>query len=317
MTDFDALTAPWFAAQQACIERMSDFWQGGTGNGDAETVSNAGANQAAVTQFMAAAWQDVLKRSQDWLTTMPWPGLGNAQQAGLGQSADAFAQMRALGGDWAASWLAMPNLGPERARLEHMKAWPSLMMDYWGALSEFQAMLRQLWEKTLLRMGTDLQAILAEGEPMPSGEALHKLWVNAGEAVYAEQVVSDRFQSVYGRLVNAMNACKQQQRATLQDWLADLNIPTQQDMNGIFKRIHQNSRTIREIESSLRLCVQGMEADLEDIVAQLDTVKNTLAQLQKTAAPTKRATAKTKTTQPKPTQATATKAKPVAGKRKA
>jgi SMC interacting uncharacterized protein involved in chromosome segregation len=125
---------------------------------------------------------------------------------------------------------------------------------------------------------------------------LYDQWVEMSEAAYAEFVMTEEYQTLYGRLVNTLLALKQQMARMVDQNLEAMNMPTRAEIS-----------TLQCRQQELRRDNLKLHKELKAIQAQLEAMRQSMLQAQ--AAPKATApAAKAETVKAEPVKAAASKA---------
>lgn len=196
--------------------------------------------------------------------------------------------------------LAAPGLGYTRENQAQYQGLTRAVMEYQEALAEYSLFFSSLGEKSVRQ----LQHKLGD-TPVESARQLYDAWVGCCEEVYAEEVMSDDYARMHGRLVNALMELKNRWGEILNESLSAMNIPTSGDLRTLQMRMQEQRRenkTLRSEVSILRREIKKMQEERERPAARR-TVKKRAA--------TKKAVAKRAV----PKKAAPPKKKSAAGKR--
>lgn len=148
-----------------------------------------------------------------------------------------------------------------------------LINEHQQALQQYSAHYAQINTRALNRLS---QQIEDKGEVISSLKALHRLWVEAYEASYSEQLATEEYQLAHGRISNTLMQLRLwfQEQRNLQ--LKLFGIATEASLNLAFEKIHQLSKQLRSLERS-----QAESTGLRDEVRQLKDAINTLQREQR------------------------------------
>jgi class III poly(R)-hydroxyalkanoic acid synthase PhaE subunit len=194
--------------------------------------------------------------------------------------------------------LSMPQVGYSRESQERMQQIGRLMLDYQEASSKYNKAFARVAQESI----EEFQKVIAgidKDAPLEvnSLRDLYTTWINVCEDIYADFAMSDEYQSIYGRMVNAFMALKKESEALMDKQLESLNMPSRREVDAISEKLQQVKRENR----SLRAELEGIKARLDDAarpaaasrgVAKKKVAKKKVA---KKAAAKKKATVKKKT----------------------
>lgn len=174
-------------------------------------------------------------------------------------------------------FLSVPAVGYSRESQEQYQILAQRQMDYMAATQAYQMAFGKLGMESSKGFQAALQARVKEGKPITSLRELYDQWVEMSEAAYAEFVMTEEYQTLYGRLVNTLLALKQQMARMVDQTLEAMHMPT-----------HAEISTLQYRQQELRRDNLKLHKELKAIQAQLETMRQTMLQMQiapKAAAP--------------------------------
>ena len=198
--------------------------------------------------------------------------------------------------DQISKFLSVPAVGYSRESQEQYQILAQRQMDYMAATQAYQAAFGKLGMESTKGFQAALQARMKEGKPISSLRELYDQWVEMSEAAYAEFVMTEEYQTLYGRLVNTLLALKQQMARMVDQNLEAMNMPTRAEIS-----------TLQCRQQELRRDNLKLHKELKAIQAQLEAMRQSMLQAQ--AAPKATApAAKAETVKAEPVKAAASKA---------
>ena len=253
----------------------------------------------AATETSNQMWQTYLEQLQQ--NGMPWL---NAWMASGEQTASWLRNLsmgqatppNLMGQFWTAyeetfgKMVSSPPLGLTRElNLELTKGFETWLA-YRRADAEYQRVVGSGWMQFLEAFGKRLMQMAQAGKLIESPRQFVDLWVEVGDDEFTKLFHGDAYAQAQGNLVNSSMAFKRQQRALLEIWLRDNDMPTRSDLDEAHRTIHE-----------LRKDVKALKKDLHNLQ---QTVANTAAAAVAQKPATTQAAPKTKS--PKSTQAKST-----------
>ncbi len=169
-------------------------------------------------------------------------------------------------------FLSVPAVGYSRESQEQYQILAQRQMDYMAATQAYQMAFGKLGMESTKGFQTALQERVKEGKPISSLRELYDQWVEMSEAAYAEFVMTEEYQTLYGRLVNTLLALKQQMARMVDQTLEAMHMPT-----------HAEISTLQCRQQELRRDNLKMHKELKAIQAQLEAMRQSMLQMQ--AAP--------------------------------
>jgi class III poly(R)-hydroxyalkanoic acid synthase PhaE subunit len=101
-------------------------------------------------------------------------------------------------------FMSVPAVGYSRESQEQYQILAQRQMDYLAATQAYQMAFGKLGMESGKGFQAALQERMKEGKPISSLRELYDQWVEMSEAAYAEFVMTEEYQTLYGRLVNTL-----------------------------------------------------------------------------------------------------------------
>lgn len=294
------------------LENMQKYWT--------EWVQNGGQwfNKDASAKDMMAFWDlpmDTLNRMV--ANMMPVPG--DFTQAFHPESMVMGGPVR----EQTSRFLSIPAVGYTRESQEQFQQLTKLQMDYAAAMQAYQMAFGKVALQSTQNFQAHIQEETRQGKTFASLRETYDSWVEFSEAAYAEFVMTQEYQQLYGKLVNTLLAVKQQTGRMVDQGLEAMHMPTHAEISTLQLRQQELRREnlslrkeIRAIhEELLSMREQRQAASANSAVVSKSVAKETAKPQVKPGAATKRAATKS-VTAPKVTAKTAPKstAKKAGGK---
>jgi class III poly(R)-hydroxyalkanoic acid synthase PhaE subunit len=166
-------------------------------------------------------------------------------------------------------FLSTPAVGYSRESQEQYQVLAQRQMDYMAATQAYQMAFGKLGMESAKGFQAALQVRVKEGKPISSLRELYDQWVEMSEAAYAEFVMTQEYQALYGRLVNSLMALKQQGARMVDQTLEAMNMPT-----------HSEISTLQSRQQELRRDNLKLHKELKAIQAQLEAMRQSMLQMQ-------------------------------------
>jgi class III poly(R)-hydroxyalkanoic acid synthase PhaE subunit len=161
--------------------------------------------------------------------------------------------------DQISKFLSVPAVGYSRESQEQYQILAQRQMDYMAATQAYQMAFGKLGMESTKGFQAALQTRMKEGKPISSLRELYDQWVEMSEAAYAEFVMTEEYQTLYGRLVNTLLALKQQMARMVDQNLEAMNMPTRTEISTLQCRQQELRRDNLKLHKELK----GMQAQLE------------------------------------------------------
>lgn len=169
-------------------------------------------------------------------------------------------------------FLSIPAVGYTRESQEQYQVLAQRQMDYMSAMQAYQSAFAKLGMETTRKFQQSLQERAQEGKPITSLRELYDQWVEMSEAAYADFVMTQEYQTLYGRLVNTLLATKHQMARMVDQTLEAMHMPThaeistlqrrQQELRRDNLRLHKEIKALQsQFEALRKNLLQGTTAD--------------------------------------------------------
>lgn len=147
--------------------------------------------------------------------------------------------------------LNVPQLGLARFYQERINQTADKFNLHQAAMSEFLHMLSLPVEKSLRAMEEKLQAMLEKGEVFDNFKDYYALWIKLLEGHYMTLFKSPEYLASLSRMLATGQDFKMVQRNMIEDSLQSLPIPTNRDMDELYKVIYLLKKEVRELSKKL------------------------------------------------------------------
>jgi class III poly(R)-hydroxyalkanoic acid synthase PhaE subunit len=176
--------------------------------------------------------------------------------------------------------LGLPPLGYTREWQEQLQEWTRLSLAYAGTTQEFARVLAKVAQRALELMGERLTELSCQGESLGGLRAAYDLWVDCGEAAYAETLSTPEFPALQAELVNALMRLKRHEQRMLDEVMTGMNMPTRRELDTSHKRVYELRRELR----ALQACVQDMDS-INELREQLEELRDKVDAPQRRTTP--------------------------------
>jgi polyhydroxyalkanoate synthase subunit PhaE len=190
-------------------------------------------------------------------------------------------------------FLSIPAVGYNRESQEQVQILAQRQMDYAAATQAYHMAFGKLGGETARRFQEALQARGKDEKPISSMRELYDQWVEMSEAAYAEFVMTEEYQKLYGNLVNSLLALKKQMARMVDQTLESMHMPTHTELSTLQSR----QQELRRENLRLRKEIKEINKQLADIRAAMLLQPAPAAatdEAEAEAAPAKRATPRAK-----------------------
>jgi class III poly(R)-hydroxyalkanoic acid synthase PhaE subunit len=270
------------AFQQAPKEEMlPEEWQKLWENGFATLKENF--ENLYDSQKHYAAWEAPLN---DWqktaasLSLLPIDHLRNFQDQNSQTAHEIFgAHLQPL--------LNVPKLGYTREWQERQQEMSQLWIQYQEAQQAYSTVFSKIGIRTINLMQAKVLAIHNSDNPdleISRLRDLYNLWVECGEAAYAETVVTPEFAEVNAHLINTLMAWKRHQRLVVDEFAGMMNMPTRCELDTLSLRMQQLRRENKELQAEQDGSVlDDVRQELYSLRDEVEMLKHILKKQQTTS----------------------------------
>lgn len=168
------------------------------------------------------------------------PGSAFADMLRGGRAFDPFDQLASL-----------PGLGYLREKHEEFarlyKAWQAHEV----AQQKYNAEMARIMLEALAQFEASLANPSATQKPFASLKDVYAHWVNISEDVYARFAASPAHTALYGEVVNTLSAVKREMTVVIDQWAAQMNLPTRAEVDSLHQRMHDMKRELRDMKRIL------------------------------------------------------------------
>lgn len=288
-----AWIADWMDAANSLWENMSNSEAGGPrmfelpGKSQQEKIQKSWESGAKMLQAMAASLgrPETVEASLKGLDTVPeimgtlarqsWEGSLDLQKQWLERMGkvdqttrsccfedldqNTFRSIRDLYEKELRKFLQVPQLGLNRFHQEKVNRLIDSQTIFQTALGEFLYMFCLPFEKTAGAMQEKLEQMAAAGELHDDAKAYYNMWIKVLEGQYMTLLQSPEYAEAMDNAITSFVSFKSAREEVLCDMLKSLPIPTNQDMDALYKDVHILKKKFREL--SKRLDAGAAEAE--------------------------------------------------------
>lgn len=158
-------------------------------------------------------------------------------------------------------FLSIPAVGYTRESQEQFQILAQRQMDYAMATQAYQMAFGKLAMNTSQKFQQSLRERGEANKPITSLRELYDQWVEMSEAAYADFVMTEEYQTLYGRLVNTLLALKQQMARMVDQTLEAMHMPTHAEISTLQCR----QQEVRRENLRLRKELKAMQAQIDDL----------------------------------------------------
>ncbi len=149
--------------------------------------------------------------------------------------------------------LNVPQLGLNRYYQERFNKAVEKASDYQSALTEFLQLLMIPVEKSYYAVQEEIAKLEKEGKAaIKDSRALYQLWIQKLEDHYMALLRSDDYMNTLRETLNCLHDYRAARAEFFMDLLQNLPIPTNKDMDELYKDLHILKKRIKELERKVK-----------------------------------------------------------------
>ena len=172
--------------------------------------------------------------------------LGTGPKAAFGGKAPADQYQEFLD-----NMLQFPGLGLGREWQAEAQESSRLWLEHQRALEEYEAEFRHVALDSLTRLQQHVSAEEPAGKNVDSLRGLYDLWIDCGEAAYAERTATPEYAEKFARLVNSLLAFKKHQQELFDRLAKALNLPTRDEIDTMHRHLHDLRQEVADLKDAL------------------------------------------------------------------
>ena len=145
--------------------------------------------------------------------------------------------------------LNMPQLGLTRYYQERAGRALDKFSEFQSTLVDFIQLLYQPMESTLRSLQEEIKNINERGqEVLDDSKEFYRLWINRLEENYLTFLRSPKYGEAMKKTLQALHDYRVTKEQLLMDLLQDLPVPTNRDMDGVYKDLYILKKRVKELE---------------------------------------------------------------------
>jgi len=145
------------------------------------------------------------------------------------------------------TWLNTPAFGFTREHQERWQALAAAQLEVQQATRAYQELMAGASRTAFQRFEQRLATLAAEGRSVETPRALFDVWVDAAEDAYAEVALSAEYRQAYGDLLNAQMRLRAGIQHEVEQFCAQLGMPTRTELDGAHRKIIELERELRRM----------------------------------------------------------------------
>ncbi|MBR9982829.1 MAG: hypothetical protein KFF50_17485 [Desulfatitalea sp.] len=145
-------------------------------------------------------------------------------------------------------FFSVPQLGLTRFYQERLNQSLDKVNRFQVAFTEFIDLFMLPVEKTLNRLQEEISRMAAENKLPDNQDAYYKIWIKILEGQYITLLKSPEYVETMRRTLDALEQFMASRDAVLQDMLKAMSVPTQKEMDELYREIYLMKKRIRKLE---------------------------------------------------------------------
>ena len=193
------------------------------------------------------AWDGYFHLQQQWLERVSRIGQRTEAYKFENLDQDAFKAWMEIYEKEFKQFLNIPQLGLTRSYQERMGHFTDKFNLFQGAMAEFMYILYLPVEKTFKVMQEKMETLTKEGKLPENPQDYYRIWLKILEGHFMTLFKSPDYTLVQNKTLNAMEDFMIARQETLQDTFQMLGIPTNKDMDELYKEIYHLKKKVKEL----------------------------------------------------------------------
>ncbi len=149
--------------------------------------------------------------------------------------------------------LNVPQLGLNRYYQERFNKAVEKASDFQSALTEFLQLLMIPVEKSYYAVQEEIAKLEKEGKAaIKDSRALYQLWIQKLEDHYMQLLRSEDYMNTLRETLNCLHDYRAARSEFFMDLLQNLPIPTNKDMDELYKDLHILKKRVKELERKVK-----------------------------------------------------------------
>lgn len=148
-------------------------------------------------------------------------------------------------------FLEVPQLGLNRFKQERINRYVDRFNLFQKAMGEFIHIFYVPMEKAACAMREKMEEMFESGEKIEDAKEFHALWIRLLEEQYMAQLESSEYTEALSRILDATVQFRAAKEEVLFDILQTLPIPTNKDMDELYKDVYNLKKSVRKLSAEV------------------------------------------------------------------
>jgi polyhydroxyalkanoate synthase subunit PhaE len=148
-------------------------------------------------------------------------------------------------------FLNVPQLGLTRSYQERMGRFMDRFNLFQGAMAHFMSVLYLPVEKSIKVLQDEIETLTEEKKLPHNSQEYYRMWIKILEGHYMTLFKSSQYTEVLKKALDAMGDFMMARRDVLEDLIQTLPVPTQKDMDELYKELYLLKKKVRQLEKKV------------------------------------------------------------------
>jgi class III poly(R)-hydroxyalkanoic acid synthase PhaE subunit len=205
-----------------------------------------------MTGMIRQSWEGYFDLQRQWMERAAKVGQNTKAYSFDDIDQETFKSIRELYEKEFRKFLQIPQLGLNRFHQEKLTRLMDAQTIFQTTLGEFLYMFYVPLEKTTGVMQEKLEAMAEAGELHDDAKAYYNMWIKILEGHYMTILQSPEYAQVMDNTIAAFTDYKAAKDDVLCDMLQPLPVPTNQEMDALYKDVHAMKKKLRELSREIK-----------------------------------------------------------------
>lgn len=202
-------------------------------------------------KIIQPAWHGFFHLQQEWIKRV-----GRIGQATSGYGFDTFDQetLKVLTDVYEKEFrqfLNIPQVGLTRVYQEHLNLATDRFAMFQSSMAEFLSLLYGPVEKSLKVMQERLAEMADSGKVPQNAKDYYRMWIKVLEGHYMNLFKSPEYTETLRRTLDSIGEFMTARRQMLEDAIQTLPVPTQKEMDELYKEMYLLKKKLKELEKRI------------------------------------------------------------------
>jgi hypothetical protein len=202
-----------------------------------------------INRMARTAWETYSHFQQQWMVTAERLSRRTEAYKFDDLDKDVFRAWTELYENEFRKFLNIPPLGLTRFYQERMSMVTDRYTLFQGTVTEFFHMLYLPMEKSFKAMEEKVASMAEEGTVPQDPNEFYKMWIKILEGHYMVLFKSSDYTKILGEALSAMEDFLMARHEMLQDLMQSLPVPTNKDMDDVYKELYELKKRIKKLEN--------------------------------------------------------------------